>query len=160
MADILTTWDPLLLQGDWVLEPPDLAGGADLESAVILSLFTDRLALPDDPLPDPSDGDRRGWWADWNADEVFDQPVGLIGSRIWLLEREKATNDVRLRAEDYTREALQWLLDDDVADEVNVAAEWAGVAPGRLDVAVEIIRNGRVLLARSYSWAWAQRGVA
>ena len=46
MSDILTTWEPWLLTGDWALDGPDLAIGSDLETSVIISLFTDRLALP------------------------------------------------------------------------------------------------------------------
>jgi phage gp46-like protein len=150
LSDIRTTWDPWALHGDWMFMPPDLVTGRDLETAAIISLFTDRLAMADDPLPDPNDGDRRGWWADWEFDG------GNIGSRLWLISREKQTEDVRKRAEDYCREALQWMLDDDVADSVEVVAAWNTRAPGRLDVDVTIIRDRNVLLKRSYSWAWGQ----
>jgi phage gp46-like protein len=155
MSDISTSWDPLRLVGDWILAGVDLAAGHDLETAVILSLFTDRLALPDDPLPDPSDGDRRGWWADWNAADAVLGDLGPIGSRLWLISREKQLDSVRLRAEDYAREALAWMLEDGVADQVEIAAEWHGPAPGRLDVSVVISRDGAQLLSRAYSWAWA-----
>lgn len=162
MSDVATSWDPMRLYGDWILAGGDLAAGRDLETAVVLSLFTDRLALPDDNLPDPSDGDRRGWWADWNArvsqTALAARDPGPIGSRLWLLSREKQTKDVRRRAEDYAREALAWMLEDEVADAIDIAAEWVGAAPGRLDVAVAIRRRGALLLARSYSWAWAQLG--
>jgi phage gp46-like protein len=150
LSDIRTTWDPWALHGDWLFAPPDLVTGRDLETAATISLFTDRLALPDDPLPDPNDGDRRGWWADWEADG------GPLGSRIWLLSREKETEEVRQRAEDYCREALQWMIDDDVADAVEVIAAWNTQAPGRLDVDVVISRDRNVLLKRNYSWAWGQ----
>jgi phage gp46-like protein len=150
LSDIQTTWDPWLLHGDWLFIPPDLVTGRDLETAATISLFTDRLALPADPLPDPNDGDRRGWWADWEF------PGGNIGSRLWLISREKQTEDTRRRAEDYCREALQWMLDDDVADRVEVTAAWNTRTPGRLDVDVTITRDRNVLLKRNYSWAWGQ----
>jgi len=150
LSDIRTTWDPWLLHGDWLFIPPDLVTGRDLETAATISLFTDRLAEPDDPLPDPNDGDRRGWWADWEA------AGGPIGSRLWLISREKQTEDVRQRAEAYCREALQWMLDDDVADSIVVVAAWNTAAPGRLDVDVTIVRDRNVLLKRNYSWAWGQ----
>jgi phage gp46-like protein len=160
MSDILTTWDPWALTGDWMLAGTDLAAGRDLETAVILSLFTDRLALADDPLPDPSDSDRRGWWADWSADlgnrALGTSNIGPIGSRLWLLSREKQLNSVRLRAEDYTREALAWMLEDEVADDIAIAAEWNEQTPGRLDISVAINRDGAQLLSRRFSWAWAQ----
>jgi phage gp46-like protein len=150
LSDVRTTaFDPVMLTGDWVFAPPDLVSGRDLETAALISLFTDRLALPDDRLPDPTDGDRRGWWADWQSDY-------LIGSRLWLISREKQTEPVRQRAEDYCREALQWMLDDDVADTVDVVAAWNTEAPGRLDVSVTITRQRALLLKRSYSWAWGQ----
>jgi phage gp46-like protein len=151
LPDVRTSWDPFDLKGDWLFVPPDLVTGRDLETATIISLFTDRLALPDDPLPDPADSDRRGWWADWQADDGYQ-----IGSRLWLVSREKETEDVRQRVEDYCNEALQWLLDDDVADEIDVAASWNTEAPGRLDVSVVIWRARAQLLNRSYSWAWGQ----
>jgi phage gp46-like protein len=150
LSDIRTTWDPWLLHGDWMFIPPDLVTGRDLETATTISLFTDRLALPDDPLPDPNDGDRRGWWADWEF------AGGNIGSRLWLISREKQTEDVRRRAEDYCREALQWMLDDQVADSIDVTAAWNSAAPGRLDVGVVISRERNILLSRDYSWAWGQ----
>lgn len=151
LTDVRTTWDAWHLHGDWVFAPPDLVSGRDLETAAIISLFSDRLAHADDRLPDPSDGDRRGWWADW------DFVGGPIGSRIWLISREKQTEEMRQRAEEYCREALQWMLDDDVADSVVVTAAWAPIAaPGRLDVDVEITRERAVLLKRHYSWAWGQ----
>jgi phage gp46-like protein len=150
LTDVRTRWQAWLLQGDWLFAAPDLVSGRDLETAAVISLFTDRLAEPGDRLPDASDSDRRGWWADW------DYEGGPIGSRMWLLSREKQTEDVRLRAEDYCREALQWMLDDDVADSIVVAAAWVGSAPGRLDVDVAISRERALLLHRPFSWAWEQ----
>jgi len=153
MTDIARSWsDPFNWLSDWIFDPAiaDLATGRDLESAVIISMFSDRLAHPDDRLPDPLDSDRRGWWADWDAEE------GNIGSRLWLISREKQTEEVRLRVEDYCREALAWMLEDDVADRIVVTAEWNRQAPGRLDVDVLIARAHAVLLHRSFSWAWHQ----
>lgn len=153
LPDVRTVWDPFGLAGDWLFAPPDLVTGRDLETAAIISLFSDRLANADDRLPDPADADRRGWWADYDSDY-------LIGSRLWLISREKQTEDVRQRAEDYCREALQWMLDDDVADTVDVVAAWSNIdntqAPGRLEVDVTVTRARAILLKRHFSWAWAQ----
>jgi phage gp46-like protein len=88
-----------------------------LETAVILSLFTDRRAEPDDVIPDGSQ-DRRGWWGDdFNADSA-----DRIGSRLWLLHREKQLSVVLQRAQSYAEEALRWLIDDGVAESVTVVA--------------------------------------
>lgn len=149
MADIRTVWDSLLLTGDWRMAGPALDDAGDLETAVILSLFTDRSAAADDRLPDGG-GDRRGWWADAEA------PEGPLGSRLWLLARETATEETRQRAIAYAREALAWLIEDRVAAKVDVDAEW--VERGRLTLAVRIVRDDGRPLERRYEWAWRQAG--
>ncbi len=104
-----------------------------LQTAVIMSLFTDRWAEPGDLIPDGS-GDRRGFWGDAIADVEGDQ----IGSRLWLLDREKQTPQTLNRAREYAEEALQWMIEDGVAESVNVAAEW--VRTGMLSLSIEIVR--------------------
>jgi phage gp46-like protein len=152
MTDVLTRYEvrdtdgALLLWCDWVFVPPDLLNDGGPETAVVLSLFTDALAHEDDRLPDVREGDRRGWWADTNAAE------GPLGSRLWLLAREKQTDETRLRAEFYTREALKWMLDDEVADRIDVNAEWS--ERGRLDVAVAIYREARLIFSKPYPLIW------
>jgi len=47
-----------------------------------------------------------------------------IGSRLWTLKRRKRTTETLRLYEDYTREALQWLLDDGVADTIKVSAAY------------------------------------
>lgn len=114
--DITLDWlgsalDVALLDGD-------LATDDGLRTAVALSLLCDRRAEADDVLPDGTN-DRRGWWADAIADQDGDK----WGSRLWLLSREKTLPEVRRRAEAYAREALDWLLEDGVAAEVEASAE-------------------------------------
>ncbi len=50
-----------------------------------------------------------------------DRPVPL-GSRLWLLAREKQLPAVMRKAEAYARQALQWLIDDGIAASVSVTA--------------------------------------
>jgi phage gp46-like protein len=144
MPDISTFWQPEQARGDWALAGADLAAGGDLATAVLISLFTDRRADPDDVIPDGSN-DPRGWWGDTGRDTP-------IGSRLWLLEREKRTEAVRLRAEDYIGEALQWLLDDGVASSIEVVAQWA--LGGRLDAMVVIVEPTGRRQVFNYQWAW------
>lgn len=134
------------LTGDWVLDGPDLMTEEGPETAVLLSLFTDNLALPDDVLPSTYDDDRRGWWATTAA------PEGSFGSRLWLLAREKETEETRLRAIFYAEEALAWMITDEVADQVQVTAEWS--VPGRLDLHVQIFREQRLIMSKPYPIIW------
>jgi phage gp46-like protein len=101
---------------DLVVEDGDLKVDESLLPAVLVSLLVDRRAEPSDPLPDAS-ADRRGWWADAYLDGN-----DKYGSRLWLLRRAKNTPDVRERARDYAMEALAWLIEDGVAERVDVTA--------------------------------------
>jgi phage gp46-like protein len=149
--DIAHVWnaDPEALYGDWLIDPPDLESDADLRTAVIISLFSDRLAATDDELPSMSDPDRRGWWGDTGTD-----PPDNIGSKLWLYSRTVWTEPVRLGIEEAARNALQWMLDDGAADEVLVSAVRSEM--GRIDLYVVIQRDGQRVFAGTYGWAWAQ----
>lgn len=119
---------PLDVAGpDCGMEAGDLVAEGSLRTAVILSLFLDRRADDDDILPNGSD-DRRGWWADTVA-PMTDYGIGggsvsgdRIGSRLWLLSREKQLAGVLERARHYAEEALTWLVEDGVATAVQVTA--------------------------------------
>jgi phage gp46-like protein len=94
-----------------------------LNTAVLLSLFTNRRALPGDVLP-VAGMDQQGWWGDTQSPLLNEQ----IGSRLWLLARSKTTPEVLTKAEDIAREALQWLIDDKVASTVDVTAAQGGTS--------------------------------
>jgi phage gp46-like protein len=113
MPDISTLWDTT--RGDWRLSGADLVNGDDLVTPVLLSLFTDRTANPDDTITDGS-SDPRGWWGD---DGTY-----LLGSRLWLLDRAKRTQQTLQLAQGYIEEALQWMIDDGVVDSFDVYVEW------------------------------------
>ncbi|SPX13542.1 phage protein GP46 [Escherichia coli] len=81
MTDLAIIWTNG--RGDIAQDGIDMLTDDSLTTDVTISLFTDRRSLDSDTLPDGSD-DRRGWW----GDSYRDRP---IGSRLWLLSREKAT---------------------------------------------------------------------
>lgn len=120
LSDLALVWDAAQGGADLVLIDQDLASDAGLETAMGLSLFTDRRAQPDDVAPSGDPADRRGWWADQFADVEGD----LFGSRLWLLDRSKATQETLIRAREYALEALRWLVDDEVAASIDVATSF------------------------------------
>lgn len=111
MTDIALVWQDG--SGAIVQQGADVLTDDSLATAVVISLFTDRRALPSDPVP--AGEDRRGWW----ADSYRDRP---IGSRLWLLGREKQMREVLRRAEQYAAEALAWLREDGLVRSVEVVA--------------------------------------
>lgn len=99
MTDLAFVW--INGRGDIAQNGEDMLTDDSLTNDVIISLHTDRRALDSDDIPGDNT-DRRGWW----ADTFRDRP---IGSRLWLLSREKTLNSVLTRAAEYTLEALVWL---------------------------------------------------
>jgi len=94
----------------------DLEADGGLQTAVTISLFTER-RVTDEQLPDLATS-KKGWWGDMFPDVDQDK----IGSRLWTLERAKRTTETLRRYEDYSKEALEWMLEDGVASTISVAA--------------------------------------
>jgi phage gp46-like protein len=117
-------FDPDTLTCDLALGPGGLVQDNGLTSVVLASLLTDARAEPADPLP-AGVTDRRGWV----GDVIAVLPNDRFGSKLWLLSREKQTEQTRRRAETYARDALAWLIADGAAQSVTVVAAWlrAGV---------------------------------
>lgn len=142
MPDIAIAWDTQNSRGDWTLVNGDLATGADLEAAVMVSIFSDRDAGPDYSVSE----DRRGWW----ADAYEPQP---IGSRIWTLERSKKTDAVLAMAKGYAAEALGWLVTDGLAASVDVVTEWQGT---RLAIGITITEPDGKKILLNYGAVWGE----
>lgn len=143
-GDIRVLWDNRQGIGDWAYARGDLETGQDLETACLVSLFSDRLATPDH-VPADGTGDRRGWW----ADPYEDRP---IGSNVWQLERAKKTRATLGQARRYTLDALQWLIDDGLAKTILCNTSW--VAPTLLGIAIAIIKPDGTHTRFAYGWAW------
>ena len=135
MTDIALTWNGS--EADLAIEDADLVLDEGLGTSSVISLFSDRRARSDDSLP-AEDGDRRGWVGDSWASELGDE----IGSRLWLLSREKDLSETIRRARDYAREAFSWMVEDGIAASVDVLANVPVRGVLRLSVAINR-RDGR-----------------
>lgn len=129
------------------IEDGDIVGDDTLYTALAMSLFTDRRANADDPLPYPN-ADRRGWWADAYADVQGD----LMGSRLWLLNRAKLTQDTLNRAEEYCEEALQWLVEDKVATSVSAACTVLPANENWMQIVIAV--TGLDAVDTDYQYLW------
>ncbi len=147
MSDITLFWNPNTQSADWQIISNDLAVGDDLETAIILSLFTDRPAQPDFRFPDGSK-DRAGWWGDAY------EPSPL-GSRLRQLRRAKISgaSNLLLVARDICNEALQWLLDDNIVASITVSTSWLNSNTMNIGIiATEPVSYKTQVF--NYSWAW------
>jgi len=95
--DIKIQWDDNLGEGDIQFDKGDLVREDGLETAMLMSLYTDRQADIDDVLLDSNSDDRRGWWGDLINNTDKDK----IGSRLWLLQRATTTENTLFDAKFY-----------------------------------------------------------
>jgi phage gp46-like protein len=131
--------------GDLIVQDDDFVLDDGLNTAILISLFSDRRAEPGDETPDPESG-RRGWWGDClNVD-----PADRLGSRLWELERRKQIPETRQLFLEFTREALSWMLSDGVAAKIDVSAEWSSSGFLLVYIVVHKPDGERVLF--DYAW--------
>lgn len=147
LADLALTWSNVTGDADLSLIDSDLASDRGLMTAALLSLFTDRRGEVDDKPPSGDPRDRRGWW----ADEFLEVEGDKYGSRLWLLDRAKRTNETVLRAKEYVREALAWMLEDRVVASIDVEVE---TTKDGLLIGVGLQRPGRDPVSFRFAHAW------
>jgi phage gp46-like protein len=152
-----TRWPRYSISVDWsLLNDGTLDDSQALASAVIVALGTDRLAQPDDILPDPDSTDRAGWWGDLDAEELFDG--WPIGTRLWLLKRTKIVGpeDVEgatvARVEHYIRESIQPFIDMKIASSFDVQVARVGIE--RIDAYVVLYRGPKNPVELRFQVLW------
>lgn len=102
-----------------------------LSRAVVISLFTWQRASQSDEV----DNDQRmGWWGDTFAENKGDK----IGSKLWLLLRQKVTDETINRAQEYAYDALKWLIDDGICSDITVDVERDEDDPNRINLNVQL----------------------
>lgn len=116
-----------------------------LTRAVLISLFTWRRALTDDPVDDE---ELFGWWGDSYPDIADDR----IGSRLWLLRRVKLTDATQRDAEFYANEALRWLLDDGHLIAIEISSEKVDISRLNLTVILTVPGGDRIEIKPISSW--------
>jgi phage gp46-like protein len=146
-----------VVQIDWnLLGDGTLDSTQALATAIIVALGTDGLADVSDELPDPDDTDRRGWWGDYQAQDIWDG--WPIGSRLWLLKRSKIEGPgsrngaTTTRVVQYIHEAIQPFIDRRIGS--SFAVEATRVGRERIDALVRIYRGPVVEIELRYAILW------
>lgn len=151
MADIRTVFIDLERGADYALQSMLLQQDDGMDTAIILSLFTDRRAEADDIIPGGSD-DKRGAWVDSFAEVEGDK----FGSRLWLLESAKLLPETVNRVREYCQEALQWLVQDGVAKAVNVSAQIIRNYPlGIIAAEIDIVKSDGTTTRYKFDKLWS-----
>lgn len=149
-ADIRFLYDPRIGHADIVLEDSkrDVESDKGLETAVLISLFTNKRVNEEDLLPDSVD-EKSGWW----GFDITEDP--FVGSRLWLLRRSKNVSSIRSLTEEYAKEALNWMISLGVADKIDVSVNVLNRETVIIDVDVirpEISGVGQFTYRYYYNW--------
>ena len=154
--DIKIIWDNDTFEGDIEYNNGDLTRELGIETAVMMSLFTDGRASIDDELPDSNNPDKKGWW----GDQVVVEEGDRIGSKLWLLSRGKTDQETMIKAEGYAKDALQWLVDDEVSAKNEITVERLNRPDGSATLAlgIEIYQKDGNVIAMKFDDLWAYMG--
>lgn len=145
MTDIRLTYDNTTGMCDWVLADGDLDTSNDLETAVLLSLFTDAQA-PDGTVPPDGSTDLRGCWIDGMEGASF-------GSLLWTIESaKKIGNGLLTHAQTICQQALQWMVDDGIVGAVSVTTSWLNATT--LNIGISLTMPDGTNQSFQYAWAW------
>lgn len=148
-GDILFVHDSLEGFGDIQLSSSgrDLEADKGLETATVISLFSNRREPDETRLPDES-GDRGGWWGNEFSDFQ-------MGSRLWLLRRAKRVNETLSLAEQYCTESLRWMVQVNLATRIDVTASFSGENTIQLDIQIvrpDVSGDGEYTYRYYFNW--------
>jgi len=133
MTDIfLKVQDRADVPVDIEIEAGDLRMDPGLRTPVLVSLFSDA-RLPADQTPPDGTTNRRGWWGTSETDP--------FGSLLWALRRQKITNETINAFAEAVRAALDWLVREEIVEDVQVAVERGTRDVHELTATISLVRG-------------------
>lgn len=99
-------------------EARDFKTTAGIDTALLMTFFTDRRARPDE-VADPMR--RRGWLGNLS----LKTPGDNFGSGIWLYEQRRLTGQVRAALRLECINAAQWLIDEGLGQSLDVTIDYS-----------------------------------
>lgn len=137
---------------DMAFVPGDVAQDDGLETAVLVSLFSDARASEDMIPTIDRDGDLRGYWGDVRGTA----PGDSTGSLLWTIRRAKQLSRTLADAKGYAEASLKWMLDDQVASSVVVNASYPQLGWMLLEVFIYRPQSSNPVVFR-YNYQWSSQ---
>lgn len=117
------------------------------ETAVVISLFSNTRASRGDVLPGTIEN-KAGWWG-----SVL---LGCqLGSKLWLLQRAPLDNTTVRLYEQYSKDALAWMINDQIAEEITAVAVRTGL--NRVNLAMTIKRKNNTNVSFRFYVNWEEQ---
>lgn len=153
--------DPIQTTMDWMLAPTTVLDETQaLATAVTIALASDARAGDTDILPDLDSDDRRGWWGDLDAEDIWDG--WPLGSKLWLLTRAKITDEfsqegaTEARVAEYIHKAIQPFVNAKTI--TTFAVEVARTDVNAIGATVTLYRGPLPAIALRYQSLWDEIG--
>jgi phage gp46-like protein len=152
MGDLRIVWDPTTGTGDLSMIGSALETGNDLETASLISTFTEQQVDPGDIVYDT---DPHGCWIDTYA-ALEDPNLAVIpndhmGSKVYQAFARPRTQDTLNWLRDELIRCHGWMITDGVASAVDARPFFTG--PGGIGAIITITANG---VPNRFSYAWSQ----
>lgn len=116
------------------------------DTAIKMSFFGEVRA---DRSEVPSPERRRGWWGNTVNVDNYE-----FGSKLWLLDQVRATQDTLNKAINYTQLGFQWFVSDNLLSKVEVTGE---LRPDNVKLAIVLIRSNSIVETRYFD-LWQNSG--
>jgi phage gp46-like protein len=104
------------------LQTHTLEDESTLKEEIAISLFTN--------LREVGLNQEHGWW----GHALSDPPP--FGSKLWRILREKQTQETLEKATLFAEESLQWILDENLAQELNIESRFI---PQGIELSIQIL---------------------
>jgi phage gp46-like protein len=146
---------------DWRVSDGVIDETQALATAIMVALGSDRLAEIGDELPDNLDSDRRGWWGDMDAEEIWNG--WPLGTRLWEMRRD-AIRPVAyqrgatvVKAENFVRETIKPFVTAGIISKYAVEVDPLPRME-RIDVLIVLYRDLAPAVQLRYAYLWDEIG--
>lgn len=116
------------------------------DTAIKMSFFGEVRA---DRSEAPSPERRRGWWGNTVNDDAYE-----FGSKLWLLDQVRSTQDTLNKAINYTQLGFQWFVNDNLLSNINVTGE---LLPDNVRIQITLVRSNSIVETRYFD-LWQNSG--
>lgn len=127
---------------DFVVKDGQIDFVDGLQSSIDVSLFTDSRA----PSSIVQHTDKRRGWV---GDITKSLEGKFTGSNLWTLDQARLTSGTISQAEIYAKDALAWMVEDQVAQEVNVSVTRV---KRQINIAIEIVALNNTITRYNVLW--------
>lgn len=132
MTDIYLSKDKNEIYDIEIAENGDLDLTDGLDTSIKMSVLEERR---DESIDEPSK--RNGWWGNQVRSELYE-----LGSLLWTFYQTRADSSTEASIQQTILESLQWLLDDNIASNIDVDLVLEG---SQVSARIDIIRNGSII---------------